>query len=57
MILSCFRCRDNTGRGAVYQDKRYGKGMRVHNAGAAQSGNRVYRCTVCEAERSERSEG
>ncbi len=56
MILSCFRCRDNTGRGAVYQDKRYGKGMRVHNAGATKNGDR-YRCTVCEAERSARSEG
>jgi hypothetical protein len=53
MILSCFRCRDDTSRGAAYQDRRYGKGLRIHNAGATQSGRKVYRCTICKAERSE----
>ena len=52
MILSCFRCRDNQGRGAKYQDEKYGKGMRVHNAGAKVGNSRKYRCTVCGNERS-----
>jgi hypothetical protein len=52
MILSCFRCRDNTGRGAKYQDRMYGKGMRVHNAMAKSGNTRSYRCTVCGNERS-----
>jgi hypothetical protein len=52
MILSCFRCRDDQGRGAKFQDKRYGKGMRVHNATAKRTGNvRYYRCSVCKTER------
>ena len=33
-----------------YQDKRYGKGMRVHNFGPkANKGNPGWRCTVCGA--------
>ncbi len=31
-----------------YQDKKYGKGNRVHNALASKSGRlQEYRCTVC----------
>lgn len=31
-----------------YQDKTYGKGMRVHNFATSQG---VWRCTVCEKEK------
>jgi len=53
MVLSCFRCADNTGAGAKFQDKMYGDGKRVHNE-CAKSGNGPvqYRCTVCKTERS-----
>jgi len=52
MILFCFRCRDNTGHGAQYQDVTYGKGMRVHNETDKRVGTKqVYRCTICENER------
>jgi hypothetical protein len=30
-----------------YQDKKYGKGIRIHNACGASKGNPGYRCTVC----------
>jgi hypothetical protein len=53
MILSCFRCSDNSGAGARYQDKKYGDGKRVHNERARSgTGATEYRCTVCEASRS-----
>jgi len=52
MILSCFRCRDDSRRGAKYQDKLYGKGRRVHNPTQKRVGNqRYYRCSICENER------
>ena len=35
-----------------YQDKRYGKNMRVHNQTDKDHGN-VWRCTVCKQERSQ----
>lgn len=47
MILSCSKCGDYRATGAVYQDKRYGKGMRVHN----RAGD-FYICTICEHKRS-----
>ena len=51
MILSCFKCRGNQVGGAIYQDQKYGSGMRVHNQ-TANKGNVVnYRCTVCGNER------
>lgn len=40
-----------------YQDKKYGKKMRVHNPthkGNKASGTILYRCTVCERERGEK---
>ncbi len=33
-----------------WQDKMYGKGMRVMNLTDKGSGNNVYRCTVCDKE-------
>jgi len=39
-ILSCTCDHD-------YQDKKYGKGRRVHNQVQSQPGNEKYRCTVC----------
>jgi hypothetical protein len=52
MVLSCFRCRDSDSKGAKFQDERYGKGLRVHNACAKSgAGPRNYRCTVCGQER------
>lgn len=52
MILSCFRCSDNSGAGAKFQDEKYGDGKRVHNE-CAKSGTGAiqYRCTVCETTR------
>lgn len=45
MILSC-TCRHD------YQDIQYGKGRRVFNPLASQSGKpQEYRCTVCRAEK------
>ena len=33
-----------------YQDKKYGKGRRVFNAGSVGTGTKItYKCTVCEA--------
>jgi hypothetical protein len=52
MILSCFRCKDHTGRGADYQNRVYGHGERVHNATAVKAGTCSYRCTICGSERS-----
>lgn len=52
MILSCFRCSDNQGAGAKFQDKAYGDGKRVHNECAkAGTGLIQFRCTICEAKR------
>ncbi len=31
---------------SAYQDKKYGKGMRVHNTGGSKGGSKVT-CTVC----------
>lgn len=52
MILGCFRCKDNTGHGADYQNRRYGRGQRVHNATVVKAGQCSYRCTICGSERS-----
>jgi hypothetical protein len=53
MILSCFRCADNSGAGAKFQDKTFGDGKRVHNERAKSgTGPIEYRCTVCETSRS-----
>jgi hypothetical protein len=30
-----------------YQDKRYGKGRRVHNKGKREGESAYYKCTVC----------
>jgi len=35
-----------------YQDLQYGYRMRVHNPIVTKSGDKKYRCTVCEKERS-----
>jgi hypothetical protein len=52
MILSCFRCSDNTGAGAKFQDKKYGDGKRVHNECAKSGTGPVqHRCTICKTER------
>jgi hypothetical protein len=52
MILSCFRCRDDTKGGARFQDETHGKGMRVHNKTDKRIGTKpIYRCTICENER------
>jgi hypothetical protein len=52
MILSCFRCADNTGAGAEFQNKVYGSGNRVHNECAKSGTGPVqYRCTICKTER------
>lgn len=45
MILTC-----NNNCKHEFQDKKYGKGNRVHNPTRKNSGS-VYRCTVCGAER------
>jgi hypothetical protein len=34
-----------------YQDKKYGKGKRVHNLKKASTGSQEYTCTVCRKER------
>ena len=36
--------------GSSYQDKRYGKDMRLHNPKASTNGT-LWRCTVCGRER------
>lgn len=52
MVLACFRCESNKGSGAAFQDKQYGKGMRVHNeTNSHLAAKLLYRCTVCENER------
>ncbi len=51
MILRCFKCRDNQAKGAVYQNKHYGSGMRVHNQTANKGQTPNFRCTVCGSER------
>lgn len=30
-----------------YQDKKYGKGKRVHNEGQKENSKDTFRCTVC----------
>ena len=30
-----------------YQDRKYGKGLRVHNAGKQSQGSQRYNCSVC----------
>lgn len=58
MVLSCFRCESNEGSGAAFQDKRYGKGMRVHNETESRlAGKRLHRCTVCNNERTTGRQG
>ena len=52
MILSCFRCSGSSTPGALHQNKLYGAGRRVHNVTEKLIANKVvYRCTVCETER------
>ncbi len=52
MILSCFRCSDNMGAGAEFQNEAHGHGKRVHNECAKKSNMPIqYRCTVCKTER------
>jgi hypothetical protein len=52
MVLSCFRCAANQGAGAKFQDREYGDGKRVHNeCNKSGGGATVYRCSVCETER------
>jgi len=51
MVLSCFRCESNTGPGAEFQNQKYGHGKRVHNE-TEKTQPRIYRCTICETERS-----
>lgn len=52
MILSCFRCANNSGDGAAFQDAEHGDGKRVHNECAkAGTGAIQYRCTICKTER------
>lgn len=52
MVLSCFHCRDSKQGGAVFQDKQYGKGLRVHNTVTKKrSLAQTYRCTICGWER------
>lgn len=34
-----------------YQDKKYGRGLRVYNTFKAKNGNMRGRCTVCKAEK------
>jgi hypothetical protein len=53
MILACSKCKDwDRNPAALYQDKKYGAGNRVHNSTKKQVGGvTVYRCTVCENER------
>jgi hypothetical protein len=51
MIKKCNKCKDYRCAAAVFQDEKYGEGMRVHNK--FKSGNETKgRCTVCEEERS-----
>lgn len=55
MILSCKRCADSTSKGAQFQSALYGPGKRVHNETVARLGSeRVFRCTICEAERTKK---
>ncbi len=42
-VLPCIGCKDHP-----FQDKRYGKGMRVMSSTAKEN---VYRCGVCSKER------
>jgi len=45
-ILTCIaKCKHE------YQDKRYGKGKRVHNLKVKGTGTQEYTCTVCRKER------
>jgi hypothetical protein len=58
MILSCFRCKNDKGRGAQYQNEQYGYGMRVHNRTQSRQGGKfLYRCTVCGQERTSAATG
>ena len=41
----------------IYQDGKYGKGMRVHNPTLKQPVGTIFRCTICEKERSEKGDG
>lgn len=52
MVLSCFRCSGSTSPAAAFQDKRFGTGKRVHNeTGKRMASKVIYRCTICESER------
>jgi len=43
--MGIIKCRCNH----EFQDKRYGKGNRIHNQ-TTKSNGRIYRCTVCRNE-------
>lgn len=47
MILKCEECKDYRSTGAQYQDKKYGKGMRVHNQCNKDLDKKTYRCSIC----------
>jgi cytochrome c-type biogenesis protein CcmH/NrfF len=52
MILHCPKCEHSTVKGAQEQNRMYGDGKRVQNETAHKlADKRVYRCTVCENER------
>ena len=57
MVLTCLRCRSSDKPGAKFQDSQYGAGKRVHNETGKLAGTRVYRCTVCDHERTAGNEG
>jgi len=55
MILSCSCKSDRYGNktSAIYQDNKYGEGMRVHNKlMKSKTIKTLYRCTICGHERS-----
>ena len=44
-IKYCYPCKDT--EAARWQDKTYGKGMRVHNPMVKKGEKVSYRCTIC----------
>jgi len=55
MIRRCDKCVNSGSRAAAFQDRRYGKGNRVHNSGPFANGGYKLRCTVCGNEKNESS--
>ena len=52
MILKCSKCSDYRCEAALFQNKRHGKGMRVHNESKGPNGSKMATCTVCEDKKS-----